>query len=85
LCLIQLEDGLDWESICPFLGLPVPDQAYPDRNEPEKFKKLVEGFSQPKVVAATMRLGALVVPVVGVLGWAAVKYGPSVVATLKRT
>lgn len=72
LCLIQLEDGLDWESICPFLGLPVPDQAYPDRNEPEKFQKMVQDFIQPRIVAAAMKLGAVFIPVAGVLGWAAV-------------
>lgn len=83
LCLIQLEDGLDWENICPFLGLPIPNQAYPGRNEPEKFKKLVEGFLQPKVTAAFMRLGAVAIPAVGVLCWAAIKYGSSALTLLQ--
>ncbi|KAJ5780140.1 hypothetical protein N7457_005300 [Penicillium paradoxum] len=82
LCLIQLEDGLDWEKICPFLGVPVPEQPYPGRNEPEKFKVMVEGFIQPKINAAIMRFSAVAISTVGVLGWAAVKYGPSALAAL---
>lgn len=34
--------------------------------------------------AAIMRLSVVAVPAVGVLGWAAVKYGPSALAALKR-
>ncbi|KAJ5306005.1 hypothetical protein PENANT_c047G00889 [Penicillium antarcticum] len=80
LCLIQLEDGLDWEKICPFLDLPIPDVAYPNRNEPEKFQVMVEEFLQPKIIASVMRLSAVAIPVVGVLGWAAVKYARFFVA-----
>ena len=29
LCLIQLEDGIDWDTICPFLEVPVPKSAPP--------------------------------------------------------
>ncbi|KAJ5455302.1 hypothetical protein N7475_010423 [Penicillium sp. IBT 31633x] len=83
LCLIQLEDGLGWETICPFLGLPVPDQAYPDRNEPEKFQVLVEGFITPRINTAIMRFSVVAVSTVGVVGWVAVKYGPSAFATLR--
>lgn len=80
LCLIQLENGLDWENICPFLGLPIPDEPYPGRNEPEKFQALVMDFFRPHFIAATMRLSAVAIPVVGVLGWAAVKYARGFVA-----
>ncbi|KAJ5182786.1 hypothetical protein N7492_000402 [Penicillium capsulatum] len=84
LCLIQLEDGLDWNSICPFLGLPIPDEDYPGRNEPEKFKKLLETCLQPAITAATMRLAAVAVPISGVLGWMCVKYGPGLMAALRK-
>lgn len=83
LCLIQLEDGLGWETICPFLGVPIPDEAYPGRNEPEKFQVLVEGFVGPRINAAIMRFSVVAVSKVGVLGWVAVKYGPSVLAKLR--
>ncbi|KAI9924688.1 hypothetical protein MW887_006540 [Aspergillus wentii] len=74
LCLIRLEDGIDWETICPFLGVPVPQVAYPGRNEPEKFQAMVQEALQPKVTAAMMRMGAVVVPVLGILGWASKSY-----------
>jgi hypothetical protein len=64
--------------------VPIPEEAYPDRNEPEKFKKIVEGFMQPRIIAAAMRLGGVVIPAVGVLVWAAVKYGPSALEAVKR-
>ena len=83
LCLVQLEDGLGWETICPFLGVPVPDEAYPGRNEPEKFQVLVDDFIGPKINAAIMRFSVVAVSTVGVLGWAAVRYGPSALATLR--
>lgn len=84
LCLLQLEDGMDWDKICPFLDLPVPDEEYPSRNDPEEFQRLVKYHVQPYVNAAMMRLAAVSVPVVGVLGWACLKYGPSVVAAVRR-
>ncbi|KAJ5456574.1 hypothetical protein N7530_011848 [Penicillium desertorum] len=83
LCYIRLEDGLDWENICPFLGVPIPEEAYPGRNEPEKFQKLVHEFLQPKMMVAVMRLSAVAVPAIGILGWAAVKYGPPALAELR--
>lgn len=76
LCVIRLEDGLDWSSICPFLGVPVPKDEYPDRNEPEKFQALLHEKLQPYINAAMMKCGAVVVPVVGVVGWLAMKYTP---------
>lgn len=77
LCVIQLEDGLDWSKICPFLGVPVPKEEYPDRNEPEKFQAMVQEKLQPHVTAAFLKLGACVVPALGGMGWMAMKYGPS--------
>ena len=75
LCVIRLEDGLDWNSICPFLEVPLPDVEYPDRNEPAKFEALVHEKLNPHIYAAMLRLGAIVVPALGVFGWMAVKYG----------
>ncbi|KAJ5112168.1 hypothetical protein N7532_000213 [Penicillium argentinense] len=80
ICIIRLEDGLDWTKICPFLGVDVPKVEYPDRNEPEKFQAMVQEFLQPKLIAAAMRMSAVVVPVLGVLGWAGMRYGSSAFA-----
>ncbi|KAJ5647893.1 hypothetical protein N7490_004265 [Penicillium lividum] len=84
-CTIHLDnDGLEWEDICNYLELPVPDQDYPDRNQPAKFQALFESFLMPRVTAAAMKCGAVVVPVLGVLGWASLKYGPAGLKALKE-
>ena len=71
---LRLEDGLGWEQICPFLGVPIPQEPYPGRNEPEKFQGLVKNYLGPKIQTAAIRLGAIVVPVIGVGIWAGMKF-----------
>ncbi|CAI7640150.1 unnamed protein product [Penicillium pancosmium] len=78
LCLIQLEDGIDWDTICPFLGVPVPKEDYPDQNQPERFEYLLNEFLQPKVRTAMLRCGAVAVAAFGIIGWAAITRGPSI-------
>ncbi|CAG8253674.1 unnamed protein product [Penicillium salamii] len=85
LCHIRLEDGLGWENICPFLGLPVPEQAYPDRNEPGKMQQLTQEMFKPMLVTAVIKLSAFVVPAVGITWWATINYGPMAVAALGKT
>jgi hypothetical protein len=82
--LITLENGVDWEDICPFLALPVPDESYPIPNDPANFKNLVDGFLKPRMKAALLRLSAVALPTLGAVGWASFKYGPSLLASLKR-
>jgi hypothetical protein len=82
--IITLENGVDWEDICPFLGLPIPDEPYPMPNDPASFKKLVDGFLKPRMRAAIIRLSAVALPTLGVAGWASFKYGPTLLASLKR-
>lgn len=77
LCLINLEDGLDWDTICTFLGVPVPKEDYPDRHQPEKFEFLLNEFLQPRIKTAIFRCGAMAVALLGATGWVAAKYGPS--------
>ncbi|KAL5362709.1 P-loop containing nucleoside triphosphate hydrolase protein [Aspergillus floccosus] len=71
LLVVKLEDGLGWEQICPFLGLPIPEQKYPRGNDPDTFKKIVEDYLQPRVTAAMLKLGTVVttVGITGFLGW----------------
>lgn len=71
--VIRLEEGLDWETICPYLGVPIPKEPYPDRNEPEKFAALVGEKLAPKVRNAFLRLAATIVTPV-VAGWAVWRY-----------
>lgn len=81
--IITLENGVDWEDICPFLGLPIPDEPYPMPNDPANFKKMVDGFLKPRMRAAIIRLGAVALPALGVAGWVSFKYGPMLLALLK--
>jgi len=83
LCLINIEkESLDWEAICPFLELPVPKEPYPGRNEPEKFQAMVKEFVGPHVKAAALKFGVTALTALGVLGWASMKYGPSILASV---
>jgi hypothetical protein len=77
LLVIRLEDGLGWEQICPFLEMPIPEEEYPRGNEPEKFKALLKGYMAPRMRNAMVKLATLVVPVVGVGAWLAMKHGPA--------
>lgn len=71
--VIRLEDGLDWNSICPYLGVPIPKEPYPDRNEPEKFAAKVGGLIGPLARDAATKLTATaVLPVI--LGWGLWRY-----------
>ncbi|KAJ5675006.1 uncharacterized protein N7477_004940 [Penicillium maclennaniae] len=81
---IHLENGLGWEEICPFLGVPVPEEDYPDRNQPARFQALAGEFLKPHVTTAMTRLTFIAVPSLGVMGWAALKYGPSLVNAIGR-
>ncbi|OKO90892.1 hypothetical protein PENSUB_13193 [Penicillium subrubescens] len=81
--LITLENGVDWEDICPFLGLPIPDEKYPIPNDPENFKKIVDGFMKPRMRAAMINLSAVALPTLAVIGWGAFKYGPSLLESVK--
>lgn len=75
LLYFRLEDGLGWEQICPFLEIPVPDQPFPRPNDTENFKKEVSNWMNPRIQNAMLKMGALVVPVIGSLAYFGIKYG----------
>ncbi|EAW20279.1 uncharacterized protein NFIA_099130 [Aspergillus fischeri NRRL 181] len=74
LLVVKLEDGLGWEQICPFLGVPIPEEKYPGGNDADNFKGLVEEYFNERTRAAMLRLGALLVPALGVSGYLGWKY-----------
>ncbi|KHN97967.1 uncharacterized protein MAM_04356 [Metarhizium album ARSEF 1941] len=76
LLYFHLEDGLGWEQICPFLGLPIPDQPFPVPHSQENFKRGIDGWMKPRIQSAMMKLAAVVVPVAGSLAYFGIKYGP---------
>jgi len=47
---IKLEEGLDWEQICPFLGVSIPEEEWPKRNTTADFHVFVRSIWWPSVV-----------------------------------
>ncbi|KAI0025902.1 P-loop containing nucleoside triphosphate hydrolase protein [Xylariomycetidae sp. FL0641] len=85
LLTVRLEDGLGWEQICPFLGVPVPAEPYPRGNDPEEFAQIVQDHARPGVQKAIAGLTAIAVPVLGTSVWALMRYGPSMVRFARRS
>ncbi|KAK8094863.1 hypothetical protein PG997_001548 [Apiospora hydei] len=61
----RLEDGFGWDEICPYLGVPVPeDTEWPSRNQPEEFfaisDKALRTGGQSKLAIAASVLAPLV-------------------------
>ncbi|KAL3482160.1 hypothetical protein BJX99DRAFT_252873 [Aspergillus californicus] len=71
LLVLKLEDGFGWDEICPFLEIPIPEEAYPRGNEQEAFKGAAKGFLKPRIYDAIVKMGTAVAVfgVVGYLGW----------------
>ncbi|KAI0844020.1 P-loop containing nucleoside triphosphate hydrolase protein [Daldinia vernicosa] len=65
----KLEDGFGWDEICPYLGVPVPDEEWPSLNTPEEFGEVVA----PKFKAAFMKgiIGttSIIAPIIAVGLW----------------
>lgn len=67
---VKLEDGFGWEQICPFLGIPIPEQRYPRGNAPAEFDKMLGGFIGGRIMAVgTKIVGAVVVPALAFGAW----------------
>ncbi|PKS06030.1 hypothetical protein jhhlp_007864 [Lomentospora prolificans] len=67
---VKLEDGLGWEQICPFIGEPIPDVPYPRSNDPQEFKKLVQGLFRSSWTKILITYATTVlVPVIGGTIW----------------
>ncbi|KAH3223903.1 hypothetical protein KXV81_000845 [Aspergillus fumigatus] len=62
LLVIKLEDGLGWDQICPFLGVPIPEEKYPRGNDAGNFKGLVENYFRERTRAAMVRGPILIIP-----------------------
>lgn len=64
--------------------MPIPDQEYPDRNEPARFEANVAGLIKPMVTRTMIRFVTIAIPTIGVLGWAAWKHGPALYAAIAK-
>ncbi|KAK7418457.1 hypothetical protein QQX98_003949 [Neonectria punicea] len=69
LLVVRLEDGLSWDSICPFLDKPVPDVPYPRENDPKQYMKTTYGYINRAFASSAMTALLVLVPVVGVAIW----------------
>ncbi|KAI1470287.1 P-loop containing nucleoside triphosphate hydrolase protein [Daldinia caldariorum] len=65
----KLEDGFGWDEICPYLGVPVPDEKWPSLNTPEEFGEI----ANPKVKNAFMKgmfgTTSIIAPIVAAGVW----------------
>lgn len=66
----MLEDGFGWEEICPFLGVPIPNEKYPRGNAPAEFDKLLGSFIGGRLLSVGFKaVGSVVVPAVAIGAW----------------
>ncbi|KAL5361611.1 P-loop containing nucleoside triphosphate hydrolase protein [Aspergillus floccosus] len=72
--VVRLEDGLGWEQICPFLGVPIPKEDYPMRNDPKMFEELLKIVLKPWMKAAMIRMGMFALSTLGVVGYLGWRY-----------
>ncbi len=67
---VKLEDGFGWEQICPFLGIPIPEEKYPRGNAPAEFDKMLGSFIGSRLTVTAFKvLGSLVIPAVAIGAW----------------
>lgn len=65
----RLEDGFGWDEVCPYLGVPVPEDAeWPSRNAPEEFFQLSDKALKSSPTKAVV-LASVLAPLVAVGIW----------------
>ncbi|RYP58334.1 hypothetical protein DL770_010452 [Monosporascus sp. CRB-9-2] len=68
--VVTLEDGLGWEEICPYLGVPVPKGLdWPGRNVPEEFAAISGPVIQGAVRRAITSLTTIAVGIIAAGVW----------------
>ncbi|KAH8159026.1 hypothetical protein CIB48_g9231 [Xylaria polymorpha] len=66
--VIKLEDGLGWNELCPYLGVPIPDTPWPSLNTPEEFHTVL-GPKMKKTASKGMAGVATIVAIAAVALW----------------
>lgn len=72
LLCIKLEDGLDWDAICPFLEVPTPDVPWPKNHTADEFSKRVARSMAPHTKDAFQKMaicGAVAAGAVAIGVW----------------
>ncbi|KAH8649866.1 hypothetical protein BX600DRAFT_528863 [Xylariales sp. PMI_506] len=68
--ILNLDNGLGWEDMCPFLEKPVPDVPYPRGNAPAEFQKLADQLLVPRIKRGMAIIASVVlVPLASVGIW----------------
>ncbi|RYP08972.1 hypothetical protein DL765_008615 [Monosporascus sp. GIB2] len=68
--VITLEDGLGWEEICPYLGVPVPKGLdWPGRNVPEEFAAIGAPISRGAMTRAITSMTTIAVGIIAAGVW----------------
>ncbi|KAK7921379.1 hypothetical protein PG985_009401 [Apiospora marii] len=66
----RLEDGFGWDEVCPYLGVPVPeDTEWPSRNAPEEFFQISSKALDSGPPKAAVVLASVLAPLVAVGIW----------------
>lgn len=66
---IKLEEGLDWEQICPYLGHDIPDVEYEKPNSANEVRDLMSQAVRPGILEAEAILGAGAAAIIGIGIW----------------
>ncbi|KPM43299.1 hypothetical protein AK830_g3291 [Neonectria ditissima] len=69
LLVVKLEDGLSWDTICPFLGKPVPDVPYPRGNDPKQYMKTTYNHIYQANATSAMTALMVLAPALGIVIW----------------
>lgn len=71
--ILKLEDGIDWQPVCEFLGKKAPDEPYPRGNTVAEFRVLLNSVLDQMMAEAKVRMlgvGVMVsVPLILAGGW----------------
>ncbi|RYP52649.1 hypothetical protein DL769_010631 [Monosporascus sp. CRB-8-3] len=68
--VVTLEEGLGWEEICPYLGVPVPKGLdWPGRNTPEEFREITAPLARRAARKTIMSLTTIAVSVLAAGVW----------------
>lgn len=80
--VIQLEEGLGWEQICPYLKKEVPKNIpYPDGRA---HNDVVEKSLTPIVQTALIRMTLFVVPVISIIVYGIIKFVPPFLYAVRK-
>ncbi|KAI0830972.1 P-loop containing nucleoside triphosphate hydrolase protein [Hypoxylon sp. FL0890] len=67
--VFKLEDKFGWEELCPYLGVPVPDQPWPSLNTPEEFHSVAGPSMKKAAMKGFVGTMSIIVPALATGLW----------------